>query len=275
MKNIFLKLYAFINSWVGTIIIVLGIIFFLAQAFVIPSGSMLNTLLIGDNLFVKKFSYGIPTPTIPWLEIQVLPDFNKNGHLIEGERPKRGDIVIFRDPNAPKIHFVKRNVAISGDEVLYTKEGLWVHFSSDSIYKDTTARSLEFGGKVFYYEPYAALHAGVHYAQTSLDAFEQLRILLHNGEKIAMEQVYLSNGEIAFYTSIKDDEFFMMGDNRNNSSDSRFWGAVPYKYIVGKPWFIYFSWDDAFNIRWNRIGKSVESLEEQALKEKNTKNLES
>ncbi|MBX7491298.1 signal peptidase I [Helicobacter turcicus] len=265
MKNIFLKLYAFVNSWVGTIVIVLGVIFFVAQAFVIPSGSMLNTLLIGDNLFVKKFSYGIPTPTIPWLEMQVLPDFNKNGHLIEGYRPKRGDIVIFRDPNAPKIHFVKRNVAIGGDEILYTKEGLWVYFSSDSNYKDTNAKSLSFGGKTFYYDPYAKRHAGVQYIDETLSAFEQLRILSHNGEKIAMESVRLANGALGFHAVVREDEYFMMGDNRNNSSDSRFWGAVPYRYIVGKPWFIYFSWDDAFNIRWERIGKSVESLEKQAL----------
>lgn len=267
MNNLFVKFFAFINSWTGTIIGVLIIIFFLAQNFVIPSGSMLNTLLIGDSLFVKKFSYGIPTPTIPWIELQILPDFNKNGHLFEGKRPERGDIVVFRDPNAPKVHFVKRNVAIGGDEVLYTKEGLWVHFSNDSSYKDTKARSLEFSGKIFYYEPYAAKHPGVHYTETSISAFEQLRIFSHNEENIAMKQVHLSNGEIAFHTSIKNDEYFMMGDNRNNSSDSRFWGAVPYKYIVGKPWLIYFSWDDAFNVRWERIGRTVESLEEQALKE--------
>lgn len=98
MNQIFNKLGKFINSWTGTIIIVLCVIFFVAQAFVIPSGSMLNTMLIGDNLFVKKYSYGIPTPTIPWIEIKVLPDFNNNGHLFEGDRPKRGDIVIFRYP---------------------------------------------------------------------------------------------------------------------------------------------------------------------------------
>ena len=92
------KIYNWSSSWTGTIIIVLGIIFFIAQAFVIPSGSMKNTLLIGDMLFVKKFAYGVPTPRIPWLEIKVLPDFNENGHLIEGERPKRGDIVVFRYP---------------------------------------------------------------------------------------------------------------------------------------------------------------------------------
>ena len=97
----FSKIYKWSSSWTGTIIIVLGIIFFVAQAFVIPSGSMKNTLLIGDMLFVKKFAYGIPTPTIPWFEIKVLPDFNDNGHLIEGERPKRGDIVVFKEHVTP------------------------------------------------------------------------------------------------------------------------------------------------------------------------------
>lgn len=266
MKHFFLKIIAFANSWVGTIVIVLGVIFFLAQAFVIPSGSMLNTLLIGDNLFVKKFSYGIPTPTIPWIELQVLPDFNNNGHLFEGKRPKRGDIVVFRYPHDTKVHFVKRNVAIGGDEVLYTKDGLWIAFSSDSIYKDPSLQSLEFGGKTFYYDPYAKHHFGVQYTRENFSAFEQLKILSNNGESIAMEPVRLNDGSLGFHTIIKEDEFFMMGDNRNNSSDSRFWGSVSYRYIVGQPWFIYFSWDDAFNIRWNRIGKSVESLDQQPMK---------
>lgn len=65
------KIYNWSSSWTGTIVIVLTIIFFVAQAFVIPSGSMKNTLLIGDMLFVKKFAYGVPTPTIPWIEVKV------------------------------------------------------------------------------------------------------------------------------------------------------------------------------------------------------------
>lgn len=87
MKEKLLKLYKFSNSWTGTIIVLL-VIFFVAQAFVIPSGSMIRTLLIGDHLFVKKFAYGVPTPHLPFLEIPILP--SHDGHLIEGERPKRG-----------------------------------------------------------------------------------------------------------------------------------------------------------------------------------------
>ena len=109
------KIYNFASSWTGTVLIVLFVIFFVAQAFVIPSGSMKHSLLPGDFLFVKKFSYGIPTPHIPWIEKAVLPDFKGNGHLIDGERPKRGDIVVFREPQNPKIHFVKRNFAVGGD----------------------------------------------------------------------------------------------------------------------------------------------------------------
>ena len=121
------KLYGWSSSWTGTIVIVLGIIFFVAQAFVIPSGSMKNSLLIGDMLFVKKFSYGIPTPRIPWLEVKVLPDFNDNGHLIEGPRPKRGDIVVFRYPKNETIHYVKRAVATGGDLIAIKDKHLLLH----------------------------------------------------------------------------------------------------------------------------------------------------
>jgi signal peptidase I len=88
MKNFLQALGRFASSWTGTIIIVLFLIFFVAQSFVIPSGSMKRTQLIGDFLFAKKFSYGIPTPHLPWLEIPILPDFYGNGHLIEGPRPQ-------------------------------------------------------------------------------------------------------------------------------------------------------------------------------------------
>ena len=62
---------------------------------------------------------------------------------------------------------------------------------------------------------------------------------------------------------VPEKEYFMMGDNRDHSNDSRFWGTVPYSLIVGKPWFVYFSWDDNYEIRWNRVGKSVETLEKE------------
>ena len=241
------KIYNWSSSWTGTIVIVLGIIFFVAQAFVIPSGSMKNTLLIGDMLFVKKYAYGIPTPRIPWLEIKVLPDFNGNGHLIEGERPKRGDIVVFRYPENEDIHYVKRAVATSGDIVkikdkilyLHPKEGnefVKANYSKEDIFDD--------GEKLWIINPYAKEHPGIH-----------------NDKNIVNNGLYPSELFNTPAIIIPEDETFMMGDNRDHSNDSRFWGTVPYKDIVGTPWFIYFSWNENKEIRWDRVLKTVETLE--------------
>ncbi|WP_152633348.1 signal peptidase I [Aliarcobacter butzleri] len=241
------KVYNWSSSWTGTIVIVLAIIFFIAQAFVIPSGSMKNTLLVGDMLFVKKFSYGIPTPRIPWLEVKVLPDFNDNGHLIEGERPKRGDIVVFRYPHNESIHYVKRAVATGGDIVALKDKHLYLHpkEGNEFVKANYPAENIvEIDDKLWVVDPYKKEHPGIHTDPS----------VTNNGynpkELFNMHPIV-----------IPEDETFMMGDNRDHSNDSRFWGTVPYKYIVGKPWFIYFSWDDDFKIRWDRVFKSVDSLE--------------
>jgi len=65
----------------------------------------------------------------------------------------------------------------------------------------------------------------------------------------------------AFYAKVEKDHFYMVGDNRDHSNDSRFWGSVPYSLIVGKPWFVYFSWDNDYKIRWNRIFRSVHAIQ--------------
>ena len=241
------KIYNWSSSWTGTIVIVLTIIFFVAQAFVIPSGSMKNTLLIGDMLFVKKFSYGVPTPTIPWIEVKVLPDFKENGHLIEGERPKRGDIVVFRYPHDPDIHYVKRAVAVGGDTIFLKNKILYLHPKEGNDFVKTEFKDYEtinLDGKLFVASPYEKEHKGIHSDPNVTKAYSNPKELFDMQEII-----------------IPDDETFMMGDNRDHSNDSRFWGSVPYKYIVGKPWFIYFSWDDNYKIRWDRVFRTVESLE--------------
>jgi len=241
------KVYNWSGSWTGTIVIVLTIIFFIAQAFVIPSGSMKNTLLIGDMLFVKKFSYGIPTPTIPWFEIKVLPDFNDNGHLIEGDKPKRGDIVVFRYPGNPDIHYVKRNVAVGGDIVALKDKHLLLHPNEGNEYVKKNYKESEyvsFSNKLWIVDPYRKKFPGIHNDPS----------VTKNGS-----QPYQLFDMIPL--QVPEGEFFMMGDNRDHSNDSRFWGTVPYKLIVGKPWFIYFSWDKNKEIRWSRVFKSVDSLE--------------
>lgn len=283
------KVYEFSNSWTGTVIIVLLVIFFFAQAFVIPSGSMKNTFLEGDHLLVKKYSYGVPIPHIPWLEIPVLPDFKGNGHLIDGDMPQRGDIVVFRYPKNPKVHYVKRLVAVGGDTVMLRGRVLYIHHKEGDEYIKNNflpGKVVEFDGKLWVKNPYRDEHPGIN----NHDFVQQIGIF--------PDEVYRFGP-----VKVDDGRFFMMGDNRDHSNDSRFWGSVEYKYIVGKPWFIYFSWENRdyekvanggmevgadlqalekvcpdmdpftekcktlweenqYKIRWKRIGKSVAGLEE-------------
>lgn len=241
------KLYNWSSSWTGTIVIVLTIIFFIAQAFVIPSGSMKNTLLIGDMLFVKKFSYGIPVPRIPWLEIQVLPDFKGNGHLIDGDRPERGDIVVFRYPGNDSIHYVKRCVAKGGDIVALKDKHLLLHPKEGNEFvkeKYKEYQIIEVDKKLFVVDPYRKDHPRIH-----------------NDPSVTRDGLQPYQLFDMLPIQIPEDEFFMMGDNRDHSNDSRFWGTVKYKYIVGKPWFIYFSWDDNYKIRWDRVFRTPASIE--------------
>ncbi len=278
MENIFKKIYKFSNSWTGTIIIVLFLIFFVLQSFVIPSGSMKRTLLIGDFLFAKKFVYGIPIPKLPWIEIPLLPDFNNNGHLIEGDRPKRGDIVIFLYPHNYKVHYVKRCVATGGDEIIYQDKHLYIHFKEGDKYirdnypKDKIRR---FYGQLWVDNPYMSEFPGIQYNPNGHESIFKLLIksYLYSKDGIDMTPIYVRElgGDIfrvngqpvnALYKKVEKDRFYMIGDNRDNSNDSRFWGSIPYSLIIGKPWFIYFSWDnETKKVRWDRVGRFVNSIQ--------------
>ena len=270
--NFLNKLYRFSSSWTGTIIIVLFLIFFVVQSFVIPSGSMKRTLQIGDFLFAKKFSYGIPIPMLPWLQAPLVPDFNGNGHLIEGDKPQREDIVIFLYPKDGKTHFVKRCVATGGDEIVYQDKHLYIHFveGDDYIKKNYDAKKIKnFRGKLWVENPYMEKYRGIQYKPEGNNAFNNLL-----GRPNDMNAIYIKElgGEIyknhsgeqmnAFYKKVEKDRYYMMGDNRDNSADSRFWGSVPYKLVIGKPWFIYFSWDtENKTVRWDRLGTFIDDLQ--------------
>lgn len=216
---------------------------------------MKRTQLIGDFLFATKFSYGIPTPHLPWLEIPLLPDFNNNGHLIEGDRPSREDIVIFRYPKNNKIHYVKRCVAVGGDELLYANEKLLIHFHEGEEYMKANypaEKIVSLRGKLWVENPYITKYPGIQYAPEGADIFQGLLRYYAYNKEIDMIPVYVDDfdaptyeiagkGINALYAKVEADHFYMIGDNRDNSNDSRFWGAVPYKLIVGKPWLIYMS----------------------------------
>lgn len=289
--NFLKSLYRFSSTWTGTIVVVLLFIFFVAQAFVIPSRSMVGTLYEGDMLLVKKFSYGISLPRIPWIDIPIMPDIHNNGHLIAGKQPSRGDIVVFIPPHQQKVYFVKRNFAVGGDEVLFTQKGLYLHCHEGNEFmkqKFPDLEMIEFAGKIFVLNPYMKEHKGIVYAKNNA-TFNIMKSLVSgynynfgfDGEnpsvnKIAMQPINL-NGYEAFYKQIPQGEFFMIGDNRDNSDDSRFWGSVPYANVIGTPWFIYLSLNlensqevnasenpkMRYTIRWDRMFKSIKTLEAQ------------
>ncbi len=253
MKEILHKTYKFSNSWTGTIIIVLFVIFFIAQAFKIPSGSMKDSLLVGDHLFAKKFAYGIPMPHLPFLEVSIMP-WSDRLRLMDGDRPQRGDIVIFRPPHNTKQHFVKRCVALPDDELFILRKDLFIHFSEGNEWIEKNFAGydiLPFDGKLWVRNPYMKEHPGIHHDD---------KIVEGGG----------SSEPIFNFAPIRvqKDHYFMMGDNRDHSNDSRFWGAVPYENIEGTPWFVYFSIDDNWEIRWDRMGKTPTDLESPALLDK-------
>jgi signal peptidase I len=180
---------------------------YVIQAFKIPSGSMIPTLLIGDHILVNKFIYGT---TIPFSDKRILV-FKK---------PERGDIIVFKYPDNPKKDFIKRVVATGGDKIESRNKVMYVN-----------------GEKLS--EPYAQ-----HTDDTMLSSGMSKR---DNFEPI----------------TIPENKFFVMGDNRDQSHDSRFWGFVDLKEIKGEALVIYWSWnpDDSglFNkIRFSRIGHFIE-----------------
>jgi signal peptidase I len=176
---------------------------FVVQAFKIPSGSMKDTLLIGDHILVNKFTYGIK---IPYLD--------KN--LLAMKKPARGDIVVFRYPLDPEKDFIKRVVGVAGDEILIRDKMVYVNGNRQT------------GDYIRYMDPHVYP---------------------------ARENTRDNFGPV----TVPPDSLFVMGDNRDNSHDSRFWGFVPFKDLRGKAFIIYMSWDSENSknflnyIRWNRL----------------------
>ncbi len=181
------------------IILALFIRTFVVQAFKIPSGSMMPTLLIGDHILVNKFIYGIKVPF--WDKV-----------VIPIKDPQRDDIVVFKYPLDPSKDYIKRVIGVAGDVVESRNKKLYVNHQRVEM-------------------PY-----GVYLDPSIIPGGIQPRDTF---------------GPI----TVPPDSLFVMGDNRDNSSDSRFWGFVPLNAVRGKAFLIYWSWNsDDFGVRWNRLG---------------------
>jgi len=268
------------DSFIGNVIIIILFINFAWQSFIIPSASMEGTLMTGDFVVVNKHAYGINDPVIPFLEWKIIE--TKTGHLTEFKKPKRGEVLVFRPPMNPYTYYVKRLVAIEGDKLFFKNKKLFINFKvvpSDINIKEL--KSLTINNKVFYQEPYKQIHKKIHNIkkvifksipnaenikkidikklspdlQNQLEQYSVLRTISEFPYKTEFPyKIQEENGiEYSIYT-VKKDNYFMIGDNRDNSNDSRFWGTIQAKHILGTPSFVWFSinWDN-YSIRFNRI----------------------
>jgi len=214
------------RSLFPVILIVLLLRSFLVEPFRIPSGSMMPTLLDGDFILVNKYTYGIRLPVI-------------NSKILSIGSPKRGDVAVFRYPVNPKVDFIKRVIGLPGDHIEYRNNTLYVNGKA--------IEQLDNG-------VYDATGAGITMAGAEL-LEENLTGVKHKILKVkGQPQQYM---QYADYT-VREHEYFMMGDNRDNSNDSRFWGPVPEANLVGRAFMIWMNWDSTNGgVTWSRIGNSI------------------
>ncbi|CUT17600.1 MULTISPECIES: signal peptidase I [Candidatus Ichthyocystis] len=213
---------------------------FLVEPFRIPSESMLPTLLVGDFILVNKFVYGIRLPMI-------------NKKVISIKEPERGDIIVFRYPRDVSIDYIKRVVGIPGDEIVYRNKELLIN--NVSISKRRAPDYLNTSRLVFS-ERYQENLLGVfHYVLNDSD-----RTVFPPPAKNFINDKNCSFSFNEIRCHVPDGSYFVMGDNRDNSSDSRVWGFVPEEYIVGKAFFVWFHAGGLFpplGIKLSRIGPLI------------------
>lgn len=282
------KTREFFDALVYAAVVAFIIKIFLFEAFRIPTGSMQNTLWVGDFLLVTKFTYGATTPrNIPFTDIR-LPYFKLPGF----KEPEKGDIIVFdfpgeRDEVQSKevVNYIKRCVAVAGDTVLIQGKKLFVNgqqFTNppEALF-DNMNRPQSFanprmfprgeGWNEDWYGPIRVPKKGdkIMIDSANFDAWKTF--VMREGHTISMNserKVFVDNAELpgGEYT-VEKDYLFMMGDNRNNSLDSRYWGFLSADNVVGKALIIYWSWDPSKSfaqffellatVRWERIGQLI------------------
>jgi len=200
---------------------------FIFEPFRVPSNSMMPTLLTGDFILVNKFDYGLRLPIL-------------NSKIIDFSKPKRGDVIVFRYPNYEHsagysgVDFIKRVVALPGDTISYEKDQLTVNGETVDYRKIGAYQGVDSGKAM----------SGYRHVRELIDHADH-DILLHP----------LGHSRELSKTTVPEGHYFVMGDNRSHSSDSRFWGYVPEDYILGRAIGIWMHWDWNHNtMQLSRIG---------------------
>jgi signal peptidase I len=225
-----------------TVIMALFLMTFIAQAVAVPTGSMQNTINIGDHLFVNKFIFGKPTPVL--------------GKLLPTREIKRGDIIVFKLPSDPKINYVKRVIGLPGETVQV--KGQHVFVNGNELPEERAFVNLT-GPQ----EPELPV---VSVEPKPPDAW--YRVFYEAGRHSDGDDFEI-NSEIKYGVAepitVPEGRYFVMGDSRDNSQDSRYWGFVPRENIFARALYVHLSFDPRANgllgkllsIRWRRIGTAV------------------
>jgi len=213
------------REWLESLIVIafMAIVIrsFIVAPFKIPSSSMVPTLEVGDYLFVWRYSYGF---RIPFTDVQLMPSV-----------PTRGDVVVFDYPEDRSKDYIKRLVGLPGDTIRYDHNRLFING------KEMPLR--EIGPRAYF--------LGDGSVDVSTIFEEKLMDVTH---PVLRKHFSIRDG----VWKVPEGKFMMLGDNRNNSRDSRFWGFVPQNFLVGKAAVVWWSWDSAKGeIRWERLGKLI------------------
>jgi signal peptidase I len=279
------RVISYIKTLLFTLLIAFTLKTFIVEAYRIPSGSMENTLLVGDFLFVNKFVYGLRTPRHLPLTNLAIPSISLPG--LRGVR--RGDVIVFEFPgdheqmqDPESTNYIKRCVGLPGDTVRIVSGRVLVNDGELALPASAkvTHRGFHAGsenglfpaGAGFTEDEYGPLvvpKKGDVVDLTSVNIDRWKKLIEHEGHEVCRTAAgkVMVDGIESFSYRIQRDYYFVLGDNRENSLDSRFWGFVPEENVVGEALIVYWSWDPGLpvatfsdklrSIRWERIGNLI------------------